>query len=144
MNSLILLHTRYMCVHMYVIVVCPFRFLTCVSLLVFSLYCVVSLLCYYLSLPFFSSCFQTTQVPPQQLEWIQHDARGLLLLTTLKPLTVRNVVVSFLGGDGTMTYEEAKDRRERLMRERKAAELSACMTHASQRFYVPTVSFCEH
>jgi hypothetical protein len=79
----------------------------------------------------------TATVPPQPREWRQHMVRGILVQTALKPLDVRNIVASFIGGD---TYEESADRRLRLMEERKGA---ATPTRPST-FYVPSVSFCEH
>jgi len=84
----------------------------------------------------------TATVPPQSREWVQLTVRGILLqITPRLPLVIRSQVASYIG-DEWMTYEEASDRRLRLMEERKAAEND--VQGKVGRFYVPSVSFCEH
>ena len=82
----------------------------------------------------------TATVPPQQREWLQLEARALLIqLSPQLPFVLRCHISGFVGGNG-ITYEVAADRRLRLMEERKATEQAASVG----RFSVPSVTFCEH
>ena len=91
----------------------------------------------------------TATVPPQQREWLQLEARALLIhISPPLPFDIRSHIIGFVGGGnnamplspGTITYEEAADRRLRLMRERKATEQNARVGEYS----VASVTFCEH
>ena len=62
----------------------------------------------------------TATVLPQAREWIQMEARAILIqVQPYLPFVIRSYIATFLGGGG-LTYEEAADRRLRLMAERKS------------------------
>merc|ERR1712008_212854 len=57
----------------------------------------------------------TATVPPLPREWIVMEARALLRVQKRLPLEAWRLVSSFMGG---MTYDDAAERRLRLMNER--------------------------
>lgn len=81
----------------------------------------------------------TATVPPQQFRWIANVMHPILGKVGFSEEAIRHKIVDLVKSTSTLTYEEACERRQRLMDERRAI-----FQEGDTEFFERPFSLCEH